>query len=484
MIYRITYAKIGLVLLSTLFYGIAECQNVSYPIVDTDVTEFYDNESVISAPSVGLDFYGQDASYNGNQPSYTDNNNGTVTDNVTGLMWQQVMGDKIAFSDAFAKADTMTLGNHTDWRVPSLKELYSLILFSGRVLGENVVDKFIDTVYFDQPIGNTALNEREIDAQTWSSTEYIGLTMGGDVSVFGVNFLDGRIKAYPRYQPPQGVTPRTMYFRMVRGNSSYGVNGFINNNDGTITDSATGLMWQQADDGSTRDWEDALSYAEGLSLAGHSDWRLPNAKELQSIVDYGRSPDSTSSAAIDPVFSATSFSDPDGNSGQYGYYWTGSPMKDGPNPYKAASYVAFGEAQGNNGNGIMDAHGAGAARSDPKTGDSADYPQYHGPQGDVQYVFNYVRAVRDVSDPTGLKDELNDSDLNVYPNPVKDEVTIASGSAQKLVSFYNSMGELLFELQPKRNSVTIDTSELEGGEYFISVMEEKATTVHKIVVVK
>ncbi len=106
-------------------------------------------------------------------------------------------------------------------------------------------------------------------------------------------------------------------------------------------------------------------------------------------------------------------------------------MKDGPNPYRAASYIAFGESQGDNGNGIMDAHGAGAARSDPKTGDPGDYPQYNGPQGDVQYVFNYVRAVRDVSDPTGLEEQLDNNELNVYPNPVKDRVTDLIGFCAK-----------------------------------------------------
>ena len=44
-------------------------------------------------------------------------------------------------------------------------------------------------------------------------------------------------------------------------------------------------------------WCDALSYCENLSLAGHDDWRLPNIRELESIVDYGRP-----SPAIDPVF--------------------------------------------------------------------------------------------------------------------------------------------------------------------------------------
>ena len=43
---------------------------------------------------------------------------------------------------------------------------------------------------------------------------------------------------------------------------------------------------------------------------------------------------------------------------------------------------------------LFDVHGAGAQRSDPKSGDPADYPYGHGPQGDVIRIFNYVRAVR------------------------------------------------------------------------------------------
>lgn len=58
-----------------------------YPIVDTDQFTFYDNIAAISIPSKGDDFYGQDATYRGNQASYTDNEDGTITDNVTGLMW-------------------------------------------------------------------------------------------------------------------------------------------------------------------------------------------------------------------------------------------------------------------------------------------------------------------------------------------------------------------------------------------------------------
>ena len=369
-----------------------------YPIVDTGVKEFYNSSAEIPAPAAGNAFYGQDATYRENQPSYTDNGEGTVTDNVTGLMWQKNMGTKISFANAAIKADTLTLGGYSDWRIPTIKELYSLILFTGKVSGANAITKFIDTEYFDQPLGNSSTGEREIDAQTWSSTQYRGLTMRGDTGVFGVNFIDGRIKGYPKYKPGSGNSiPNTMYFRMVRGNTEYGTNDFTDNMDGTISDAATGLMWQKADDGKARDWENALSYAENLSLAGYSDWRLPNAKELQSIVDYSRCPSVTNSAAIHPFFSTTSMTDPSGASGQYPYFRTSTTHHDGINPNSSAVYIAFGKAQGKMNGELMDVHGAGAQRSDPKSGNPSDYPQYFGPQGDVRYVFNFVRCVRNIS---------------------------------------------------------------------------------------
>ena len=67
---------------------------------------------------------------------------------------------------------------------------------------------------------------------------------------------------------------------------------------------------------------------------------------------------------------------------------------DGANPGSYAVYVAFGEAQGYMNGQLLDVHGAGAQRSDPKSGDPADYPDSHGPQGDIRYVFNYARCVR------------------------------------------------------------------------------------------
>ncbi len=95
---------------------------------------------------------------------------------------------------------------------------------------------------------------------------------------------------------------------------------FVDNEDGTVTDNCTGFMWQKdtadvdRDGRSTIDdhagWCDSLTYCENLSFAGHDDWRLPNIRELQSIVDYG-----LSEQAIDPVFSAES-----------DFYWSSTPQ--------------------------------------------------------------------------------------------------------------------------------------------------------------
>lgn len=357
---------------------------LTYTIVGTRQTTFYSNNAIIIAPSVGEPFYGQDASYSSNEPSYTDNGDGTISDNVTALMWQKDMGEKLSYSDAVAKASSMNLGGYNDWRIPTIKELYSLILFTGQVSGANPIKPFIDTQFFIQPHGEPDLGERLIDAQTWTSTKYTSLVMNGQECIFGVNFVDGRIKGYPMQknstQQPHAMVDNKMYFRMVRGNTEYGKNNFVDNQDGTISDLATGLMWQNKDDGIGRDWENALSYAENLIYAGYNDWRLPNAKELHSIVDYSRSLDFTSSPAINPLFSISLISYSDGTPENYPYIWTSTTHLDSPSPYNPAVYIAFGKALGkmsfgNSGELVYDVHGAGAQRSDPKNGNLNDYPQ-------------------------------------------------------------------------------------------------------------
>lgn len=71
-----------------------------YKIVDTNQTRFFSNDGIINEPAEGEDFYGQDSSFTGNAPSYTDNGDGTITDNVTGLVWQQDPGEKLDWEAA------------------------------------------------------------------------------------------------------------------------------------------------------------------------------------------------------------------------------------------------------------------------------------------------------------------------------------------------------------------------------------------------
>ncbi|WP_051434679.1 DUF1566 domain-containing protein [Desulfonatronum lacustre] len=56
----------------------------------------------------------------------------------------------------------------------------------------------------------------------------------------------------------------------------------VDNGDGTVTDNGTGLMWQKATAG-PMNWDAAMSYASGLSLAGRSDWRLPGRDRLEEL---------------------------------------------------------------------------------------------------------------------------------------------------------------------------------------------------------
>ncbi len=107
---------------------------------------------------------------------------------------------------------------------------------------------------------------------------------------------------------------------------------FVDNGDGTVADIATGLMWQKLPgdvnkDGAvftvddSVDWEGALRFCESSELANHSDWRLPNVLELQSIVNYGPSQGPTPAglyAAMDGFIEAL---DPDMRP-LAGVYWS------------------------------------------------------------------------------------------------------------------------------------------------------------------
>jgi hypothetical protein len=474
----------------------------TYKIVDTGQTTFYGALNEISAPVPGEPFYGQDAAFTGNAPSYTDNGDGTVSDNVTGLMWAKSpdlngdgvidYDDKLSYSEALAGADTFSLAGYSDWRLPTIKEQYSLIMFYGldpSGYNGSVEDlvPFMNTDYFDFGYGDEAAGERIIDAQFACASLYVSTTMMGDETMFGVNLADGRIKGYPTGPMPGQTVDKQYYVMYVRGNPLYGINEFGDNSDGTVTDHATGLMWTQADNGSGLNWEQALAWVQqknGENYLGYNDWRLPNVKELQSIVDYSRSPDTDNSAAIDPLFSCTAITN-EGGETDWPFYWSGTTHAN-MNNGGAGAYVAFGRGLGwmemppMSGNyQLLDVHGAGCQRSDPKDGDPADWPYGNGPQGDVIRIFNYVRLVRDAgtASSTGQSGtEILPGEFRLganYPNPFNPETTILfylaqPGTVQLLISDVN--GRQVADLAggdylPGDYSVNWQAGEMASGIY-------------------
>jgi hypothetical protein len=402
----------------------------AYAIVDTGQTACFDDMEEITCPEQGAVFYGQDAQFAGAQPSYALSSDGlTVYDNITGLTWQKSPDtngdgtidslDKMTLTQAKARAyvlNAVKYGGYSDWRLPTIKELYSLINFmgtdpSGATSNDTSgLTPFIDRTYFDFGYGDTARGERIIDMQYATSTLYVSKTMLSSPAMFGVNFADGRIKGYSLDMSWQGPGASKFPVRFVRG-AIYGVNDFVDNGDSTITDRATGLMWTKDDSGEGMNWQEALAWAQTKNAENyleHSDWRLPNAKELQNIVDYTRSPDTTSSAAINPLFNCTGITNEAGKA-DYPFYWTSTThMSQGGGPDAStigggnAVYIAFGRAMGYMTipwfpyiGAWLDVHGAGSQRSDPKVGNPADFPKGRGPQGDAIRIYNYVRLVRD-----------------------------------------------------------------------------------------
>lgn len=400
-------------------YAPVNGQIISYAIVDTNQSSCYNSSTGQTIACSGV---GYDADYEGNQPSYTLSPDGlTVTDNVTELIWQQSSDitadglldydDKLYQDEAVTHCDNLVLSGRDDWRLPSVKEAYSLILFSGKDASSyqgtdtSTLVPFIDPI-FDWAFGDLSSGiDRIIDAQYASSTLYVTVTMLNDPTMFGVNYIDGRIKGYPTHI-------KEYYVRCVTGNSNYGINGFEDNQDVTISDHATGLMWQQNDFESTN-WDNAVSQCESATTANYDDWHLPNAKELHSILDYSRSPFTHSQAAIDPIyFNSSSFINEEGET-DWGYYWASSTHVDNNNNGSNATYVSFGRALGYMGVNILDVHGAGAQRSNDKVNVASEPGAhsamgangifyYKGPQGDILRDNNKVRCVRAIGNSTDV----------------------------------------------------------------------------------
>ena len=351
-----------------------DAKTVLSRVPDTQQGNCFNTGSKTACPSEGHKLYGQDAHYHGPEPSYTDNGDGTITDNITGLLWEKAHHDtRLDFHDAKRACENLTLGGRGDWRLPNIKELFSLADFRGAVKRRAYID---DVFEIREPDESILKNDRfasthftSMMGQTWSSTIYTGEHYGrrGVEAAFFYNFLDGHLKQAPTHGP------MGLFYRCVNG-PEWGQNDFRDNGDNTVTDNATGLTWQKSDDGQTRDWLGALQYCEALTLAGHDDWRLPNIKELQSIVDYSRH---------DPALDQRFLKQSDKNA----WFWSSTTHGDN---ISMASYICFGKCVSVQG---VDTHGAGAQRSDPKTGNPARWTSLGGQEDEVR-IENLVRCLR------------------------------------------------------------------------------------------
>jgi hypothetical protein len=333
--------------LPAIFLLTLSCPVVSYSLIvpDTGQTLCYDDRQIMTCPSVGQDYYGQDGNYLINPPSLTDNLDGTVTDNLTGLTWEQKTAateqNLYYSSDAVNYCENLNLGGHDDWRVPTRKE-YSTLINLGRV------SPALDITYFPYYTSN--------EIYYWTVSPY----QIDPTKMWTVQISFGTIEKYP-----YGEEVWPLKVRCVRG-SAEPTADYFDNGDGTVTDNVTGLMWEQkTNDGGPRDkaktytWKDALAYCENLLLGGHDDWRMPTPKELERLVDLGKS-----NPAIDTAYFPNTSN---------GLYWSGTTCS-GCHKHKAFA-------------------------TDFNDGRVYFGKKWIKPTVPPQYEYWYVRAVRNASDP-------------------------------------------------------------------------------------
>jgi len=287
-----------MIILALCFAGV-EC-HAEYKLPDTGQTRCYnDTAEITPCPTPGQDYYGQDGCYTINPPSYTKSDAtgnalpdsatswAMIKDNNTGLIWENKTTDgsihdankTYTWDDAqniFIPQLKAATGLN-DWRMPTTEELRSIADYSKSYPA-------INTQYFP----NTQ------SSYYWSSSTY------------AISTRDAWLVYFSSCNGNPGYKSDSYYVRAVRGGQSGSSANLVINNDGTVTDTTTGLMWQRetGNNGVAMTWKAALAYCQSLNLndgyAGHTDWRLPNIRELASLVDLSRY-----NPAIDPKFSDT-----------------------------------------------------------------------------------------------------------------------------------------------------------------------------------
>ena len=246
-------------------------------VLCTGQTKCYNDEgAVIDCPLEGEEFYGQDASYTARQSctpqtyeKIAEGNGRSIVDDLsTGLRWC-ISDNGGNWNQAYDFCDTLDTGDGREWRLPTAKELMSII-DSGSSYPA-VREAYFGSVF-------SSYNSY------WSANYFLNSKTGEDeVLIMDVGY--GHL-SYDSYGKEEGSNN----FACVSGDE-YGVSGSFtekNISGGTVvTDSATDLMWKAADN-LNMTWEQALAYCENLDYAGFDDWRLPNRNEFATLLNYDK----------------------------------------------------------------------------------------------------------------------------------------------------------------------------------------------------
>jgi hypothetical protein len=236
-------------------------------------------------------------------PRFTVNGDSTITDNLTGLIWSsQGSVNLYTWSEALSTATN-------DWRIPNIHEMRSLFNYGYNGNLVTYLDINFDYIYGAEYWTSTTSSTNTSQAWTFCLDKSLNHR---NSAKFKYNSLYSiKVKSSSMYIRKTGQTTCYKNFDNYetiiacieddQTNPAYcqdavrnqGVEWpsprFTDNNNDTITDNLTGLMWQKAPDSTLRNWTNALAYADDSILAGFSDWRLPNVIELQTLTDANNS---------------------------------------------------------------------------------------------------------------------------------------------------------------------------------------------------
>ena len=236
-------------------------------------------------------------------PRFVDNGNSTITDNLTGLMWTKdanLPSGTISWQQALDYVANMNSGNGTygynDWRLPNIVELDSLQnqgardfiawLTGQRFANVQVGACWSSTSYSTDPsyAWIFLLIDQNLFYGPKADTQYVNLwpVRGGQCGIdTSVTCLPKTGQTITYYPGDDGALQKGVAWPTVR---------FSDNGNGTVTDNLTGLMWTKDayPAGMTKTWQQALDYVKTVNTGTYTDWRLPNRKELRSLIDYSQ----------------------------------------------------------------------------------------------------------------------------------------------------------------------------------------------------